>query len=80
MESAAYQPPVSDPLSTNLQLFISCTNLRDVDFIGKSDPYVIAYMKENDVWKEIGRTETVTNNLNPKFHTSFIITYYFEKH
>jgi Ca2+-dependent lipid-binding protein len=55
--------------------------LKDVDFIGKSDPYVIVSMKEEgQEWKEIGKTEMITNNLNPTFETSIIIDYFFERH
>lgn len=31
-------------------------------------------------WRQIGKTEVVKDNLNPAFKTSFMITYYFEKH
>ena len=51
-----------------------------MDIIGHSDPFVIVYMKEGDVWKQIGITEMIKDNLNPTFQTSFIVTYYFEKH
>jgi len=55
--------------------------LKDVDFFGKSDPFVIVSMKEeNEAWKEIGKTEMIKNNLNPIFKTGIIFNYYFEKH
>ena len=51
-----------------------------MDIVSYSDPFVIVYMKEGTLWKEIGKTEVVKDNLNPIFKTSFLITYYFEKH
>jgi Ca2+-dependent lipid-binding protein len=81
MESIAKQATISEGFSRKLELFISCKNLKDVDFIGKSDPYVIVSMKEEgQEWKEIGKTEMITNNLNPTFETSIIIDYFFERH
>ncbi len=54
--------------------------MKDLDKVGHSDPFVIVYMKDKEVWKEIGKTEMVKDDQNPTFKTSFIITYYFEKH
>ena len=80
---SSYQPPqLSSSLSSKLQLFISCTNLKDVDIVGYSDPFVLVEMREGSEqqWRQIGKTEVVKDNLNPAFQTSFMITYYFEKH
>lgn len=79
MESV-FQPPQLVSPFTKLQLFISCSNLKDVDILGSSDPFVIIYMKEGEVWKQIGKTEMIKDNLNPLFQTSFFINYFFEKH
>jgi Ca2+-dependent lipid-binding protein len=37
-------------------------------------------MKEGEIWKQIGKTEMIKDNLNPLFETSFFINYFFEKH
>ena len=79
MESV-FQPPQLVSPFTKLQLFISCSNLKDVDILGSSDPFVIIYMKEGEVWNQIGKTEMIKDNLNPLFQTSFFINYFFEKH
>lgn len=52
-----------------LQITISCRNLKDMDLIGKSDPYAVLYArdKNEDQWKRIGRTETIHENANPDF-------------
>ena len=34
-------------LSSKVQIFISCRKLKDVDFVGVSDPIVYIYMKED---------------------------------
>ncbi|CAD8190196.1 unnamed protein product [Paramecium octaurelia] len=61
-----------------LELFISCRGLANMDTFSKSDPYVIMYVKRNNQWSEVGRTEIIKDNLNPNFSKSFIIEYYFE--
>lgn len=61
-----------------IELSISCTELRDVDTISKSDPVCFLYRAGNgkaaaaandsddDKWSLVGRTEMISNNLNPK--------------
>ena len=49
-----------------VELSISCTNLKDLDHFSKSDPAVFLYEKKNTDWIKVGRTEVVDNNLNPK--------------
>ncbi|CAD8183858.1 unnamed protein product [Paramecium pentaurelia] len=61
-----------------LELFISCRGLANMDTFSKSDPYVIMYVKRNNQWSEVGRTEIIQDNLNPNFAKTFIIEYYFE--
>lgn len=67
--------------SSTLQLFISCRNLKDMDFIGKSDPFCQVYIKNDNrsQWIRVGRTDTVVNSLNPDFAEPITIQYYFEK-
>ena len=42
---------------------------------------VVLFEKEvsSDIWREIGRTEIVWNNLNPDFVTKVEVDYYFEE-
>lgn len=50
-----------------------------MDVFSKSDPLVVTYMKSNGQteWKEIHRTEMITNNLNPDFASKVIQSIYF---
>ena len=82
--AASYIPPV-DPgssMCSKVQLFISCRNLKDVDFVGVSDPLCNLYMRENPAgaWQKVGSTEIMKDNLNPDFEKSFTVNFYFEKH
>ncbi|PRP79610.1 hypothetical protein PROFUN_12800 [Planoprotostelium fungivorum] len=56
----------------NIRLEISCSGLARVDLLSKSDPLVLVYIKklgQRSTWKEVGRTECIKNNHNPKFAT-----------
>ncbi len=64
--------------STKLELFISCRSLKNMDFLSKSDPFVVVCLKKNNNWVEYGRTETIMDNLNPNFTKTFLIDFYFE--
>ena len=47
----------------------------------KSDPFAVLYLKAemDKVWRRVGRTETIMDNLDPEWDTEFKINYYFEK-
>lgn len=75
-------PFVSDHLPTSqIELTLSCRNLINADFISKSDPYCIVWMKEL-AWQgqhyEVGRTETIDDTLNPQWVKKFVLDYKFE--
>ena len=53
-------------VSSRVELSISCTNLRDMDYFSKSDPVVFVYEQRGQSWEKVGRTEVIDNNLNPK--------------
>ena len=53
-------------VSNKVELSISCTNLKDMDYFSKSDPVVFFYEQRGQGWNKIGRTEVIDNNLNPK--------------
>jgi len=61
-----------------VELFISCRNLKNMDFFSKSDPQVRVYLQEQGTWKMVGKTETINDNLNPNFTVSFELDFIFE--
>ena len=73
----------SNPSDQNLkkiELSISCRKLKNMDFFSKSDPFVILYIKHlhTKQWVNMGRTETIQDNLNPNFKKTFLVDYIFE--
>jgi Ca2+-dependent lipid-binding protein len=63
-----------------VELFISCRSLKDMDVMSVSDPQVILMIQgANRQWAEYGKTEIIDNNLNPDFATSFPIDFIFEQ-
>ena len=64
-----------------IEIFIACRNLKDLDSMSKSDPFVVLslFNDQNRQWTQYGQTEVITNNLNPEFSTSFKIGYIFEQ-
>eukprot|EP01043_Picozoa_sp_COSAG02_P069651 COSAG02_NODE_12020_length_1612_cov_1.419696_2_plen_105_part_00 len=71
-------PQGGEPTS-EVELSIECTGLRDMDTLSKSDPMCVAYALEGDRWTRLGSTEIIWDNLNPKFATTFEVRYYFER-
>ncbi len=53
-------------VSSKVELSISCSNLKDLDYFSKSDPVVFLLQKNGPQWEKIDRTEMIDNNLNPK--------------
>ena len=64
--------------TSSLQLSVSARNLKNKEFLSKSDPLCIMYVRHGDRWHEAGRTEQLDNNLNPVWNTRFTIDYHFE--
>lgn len=66
--------------TSQIEMTLSCENLLNTDVLSKSDPFCIVYMKESwqDKFFEIGRTEKINDNLNPKWVKKFIIDFNFE--
>lgn len=75
------QVPTNDTMQ-KVEIYLSARNLLDMDFFSKSDPYVKVFFKRAPNQKQfyLGKTETVQNNLNPNFTTSFKMDYIFEAH
>lgn len=66
-------------LSSQLELSLSASNLRDRDILSKSDPMAVVYTKKQDgSFEELGRTEVILNSLEPLWITKQRIIYYFE--
>jgi hypothetical protein len=68
-------------LSSRVELFISCKNIRNLDRHSKSDCFCVLEEMNNGTkqWSEIGRSEIVQNSLNPEFVTRFKYIYKFEE-
>lgn len=70
---------VSEP-TADLELSLECHGLRNMDLMSKSDPMAVVYLKDGTGnWREIGRTETIMDCLDPKFAKSFPLQYFFER-
>jgi Ca2+-dependent lipid-binding protein len=65
--------------TSEVELTIECNNLRNMDTFSKSDPIAVVYSREGDRWSEVGRTEIIWDNLNPKWSKSFQVRYFFER-
>jgi len=65
--------------TATLSLSFSGEKLPDTDFgPGKTDGYVIVKRKDaRGQWAEIGRTEVINNDLNPKWKTEILVPYVF---
>jgi hypothetical protein len=66
--------------TSQVELSIACRNLINADTFSKSDPVVIVYERNDwqDKYYEIGRTEMISDNLNPDFVKRFQLSYNFE--
>ncbi|RDD40595.1 Copine-8 [Trichoplax sp. H2] len=75
----------SIPLSTavpasEVSINVACRNLMDKDVFSKSDPMAVLYVQDiNQQYRELGRTESIKDSLNPSFVKSFVMPYLFEE-
>ncbi|ORY01096.1 Copine-domain-containing protein, partial [Basidiobolus meristosporus CBS 931.73] len=60
-----------------LELRISCKKLAKMDLCFPSDPVVVCQVLKEGAWQEVGRTEYIHNDSNPKFTTAFRLEYRF---
>ena len=68
--------------STSVELSLSCDNLKDLDIMSKSDPFCVVYYKDNSKqsqFMEVGRTETIDDNLSPVWQKKIVLDYNFEQ-
>ncbi|KAJ3675843.1 hypothetical protein LUZ60_004885 [Juncus effusus] len=64
---------------SQIELSLSASKLRDRDALSKSDPMAVVYMKKRDgSLEEIGRTEVISNSLNPNWVAKINLNYQFE--
>eukprot|EP00168_Porphyra_purpurea_P013154 TRINITY_DN357_c0_g1_i4.p1 TRINITY_DN357_c0_g1~~TRINITY_DN357_c0_g1_i4.p1 ORF type:complete len:311 (+),score=97.20 TRINITY_DN357_c0_g1_i4:742-1674(+) len=65
-----------NPDIVQIEIHIECSNLANLDVMSKSDPFAVLYAKSGHVGRlEIGRTETVFDDLYPRWCHSFILDY-----
>lgn len=70
---------VDNEAKVKVELTLRCTNLPDKDTFSKSDPFAVIWIRINGtIWQEVGRTETIQNNLAPRFKKRFDLDYLFE--
>lgn len=60
-------------------LSFMCENLPNLDTFTRTDGMVVLFKKEGNLWKELGKTEVIMDNLNPKWVKNFEVPYHFEK-
>ena len=78
---AGYQPGggFGGP-TTTVEISVACQKLCDKDVLSKSDPLCVMYEKSaSGTWNELGRTEMLTDNLNPSWRKKFVVDYKFEQ-
>jgi len=63
-----------------VEFYVSCRNLKNMDIMSKSDPQVRLYFKNtsNNTWSFFGETEIAKNDLNPNFQVTFQVAFIFE--
>lgn len=72
----------AEQTTSMVELSLSCLNLPDCDIITKSDPQIFVYLLDligKDKKCEIGRTEVIQDNLNPRFAKKILMQYHFEQ-
>jgi len=73
------QGPPPAACHSKVELRISCKKLLDKDVLSKSDPLCVLFEMRGGRWTEVGRTERISNNLNPNFSRCIVIDYMFEQ-
>jgi len=70
---------IKDGPTTNIEITISCNNLPKFDWASETDPRVYCFIENNGKYMEVGKTEIISNDFNPKFKTKIKVPYNFEK-
>jgi len=58
---------------TMVELSVAASGLKDTDVMSKSDPVCVLFEKRSGRWEEIGRTEMIENNHNPRWQKKFML-------
>ena len=62
-----------------IQIFVSCRNLDDLDFITVTDSFLIVKLIENNQpEKQVLKTKVYWNDLNPNYAETVVVDFYFE--
>lgn len=62
-----------------IQIFVSCRNLDDLDFITVTDSFLIVKLVENNQpEKQVLKTKVYWNDLNPNYAETVVVDFYFE--
>lgn len=78
MASSYSTLPGTDGRMCTLELRFSGRDLKDMDLLSKSDPFVMVYVgKEGKEPELIGQTEIIDDNRNPEWSTGVCVDYYF---
>eukprot|EP00057_Strongylocentrotus_purpuratus_P033319 XP_790964.2 PREDICTED: copine-8 [Strongylocentrotus purpuratus] len=79
--TGTFQPGTAGVAASQVEISVSCRNLKDKDVLSKSDPMCVLYTTQmgSKQFYEYERTERVKNNLNPDFVQKFNMTYLFEE-
>lgn len=82
MNIPAFNPGASSIPSTSVELSLRCENLMDLDVLSKSDPFCVVHYRGSggqSQFVEVGRTELISDNLNPVWQKKIILEYNFEE-
>uniref|UniRef100_A0A1I7S2X2 Copine-8 n=1 Tax=Bursaphelenchus xylophilus TaxID=6326 RepID=A0A1I7S2X2_BURXY len=64
---------------SKVELVLAARNLADRDVLSKSDPMCVVYRVDNNVAREVARTEIIWDNLSPNWATKIKLDYFFER-
>lgn len=76
-----FRPGTAAVPCSQVEISVSCRNLRDRDTFSKSDPICVLFTldKQSNNYHEHGRTEMIKDSLNPDFVQKFQMNYFFEE-
>jgi len=66
-------------LAQKLEISFGCEELVNMDTFSKSDPFVVLFKQQGNVWQKLGQTEIIHDNLNPKWVTKIKLDFHFEQ-
>src|SRR3989338_8284047 len=70
----------ANDISTEVELSISCNQLPNLDLMSKTDQQVFIYMRDGNNWLDVGKTEIIWDNLNPKVGILIFLLYIYHHH